>query len=61
MIATYAGEEETEMDRNYMFLCGVMWCKLGQEEAGEELPRAADSGNPNMSALAWMLQKVRVA
>jgi len=25
-----AGEEETEMDSNYMFLCGVMWCKFGQ-------------------------------
>jgi hypothetical protein len=26
-----AGEEETEMDSNYMFLCGVMWCKFGHE------------------------------
>ena len=52
MIATYAGEEETEMDRNYMFLCGVMWCKFGQQEAGKELLRAANSGNPDMRALA---------
>jgi hypothetical protein len=40
------------MDSNYMFLCGVMWCKFGQQEAGKELLRAANSGNPDMSALA---------
>jgi hypothetical protein len=44
-----------EMDSNYMFLCGVMWCKFGQEEAGKELLRAANSGNPDMSALAWAM------
>ena len=43
------------MDRNYMFLCGVMWCKFGQQEAGKELLRAANSGNPDMSALAWAM------
>jgi len=50
------------MDSNYMFLCGVMWCKFGQQDAGKELLRAADSGNPDMSAWpgrCW--QKVRVA
>jgi hypothetical protein len=47
-----SGEEETEMDGNYMFLCGVMWCKFGQQEAGKELLRAAKSGDPDMSALA---------
>jgi len=55
VIAAYAGEEETEMDSNYMFLCGVMWCKFGQQEAGKELLRAANSGNPDMSALAWAM------
>jgi len=50
-----AGEEETGMDSNYMFLCGVMWCKFGQQEAGKELLRAANSGNPDMSALAWAM------
>ena len=40
------------MDSNYVFLCGVMWCKFGQQEAGKELLRAANSGNPDMSALA---------
>jgi hypothetical protein len=49
------GEEETEMDSNYIFLCGVMWCKFGQQEAGKELLRAAKSGDPDMSALAWAM------
>jgi hypothetical protein len=43
------------MDSNYMFLCGVMWCKYGQQEAGKELLRAANSGDPDMSALAWAM------
>ena len=43
------------MDSNYMFLCGVMWCKFGQQEAGKELLRAAISGNPDMSTLAWAM------
>jgi hypothetical protein len=47
-----AGQEETEMDSNYMFLCGVMWCKFGQQDAGKELLRAAKSVDPDMSALA---------
>jgi hypothetical protein len=49
------GKEKTEMDSNYMFLCGVMWCKFGQQEAGKELLRAASSGDPDMSALAWAM------
>ena len=43
------------MDSNYMFLCGVMWCKFGQQVAGKELLRSANSGNPDMSALAWAM------
>ena len=50
-----AGEEETEMDGNYVFLCGVMWCRFGQQDAGKELLRAADSGNPDIEALAWAM------
>jgi len=46
------------MSSNYMFLCGVTLCKFGQKEAGKELLRAAKSGDPDMSALAWaMLEK----
>ena len=43
------------MDSNYMFLCGVMWCKFGQKDAGNELLRAAHSGDPDMKALAWAM------
>jgi hypothetical protein len=45
------------MDANYMFLCGVMWCQFGQQEAAQELLRAANSGNPDMRALAWAMLK----
>ena len=40
------------MNSNYVFLCGVMWCQYGQQEAGSELMRAAESGDPDLSALA---------
>ena len=40
------------MDSSYIFLCGVMWCKFGQQEAGKELLRAAKAGDPDISALA---------
>jgi hypothetical protein len=49
------GEEETEMDIDYIFLCGVMWCKFGEQEAGKELLRAAKSEDPDTSALAWAM------
>jgi hypothetical protein len=47
--------EGDRMDSNYVFLCGVMWCKFGQKDAGKELLRAADSGDPDMKALAWAM------
>ena len=40
------------MDSDYMFLCGVMWCRFGQQEAGKELIRAATSMDPDIRALA---------
>ena len=40
------------MDGDYMFLCGVMWCRFGQQEAGKELLRASTSMDPDMRALA---------
>ena len=43
------------MDSDYVFLCGVMWCRFGQEDAGEELLRAMESVDPNVSALAWAM------
>jgi hypothetical protein len=43
------------MDSNYVFLCGVMWCRFGQEDAGKELLRAAGSGDRDVKALAWAM------
>jgi hypothetical protein len=43
------------MDSNYVFLCGVMWSRFGQQDAGKELLRAANSGDPDMKALAWAM------
>jgi thymidylate synthase ThyX len=43
------------MDANYIFLCGVMWCRFGQQDAGEELMRVAESADPEMRALAWAM------
>ena len=40
------------MDSDYMFLCGVMWCRFGQQEAGQELLRATTSMDPDMRVLA---------
>jgi hypothetical protein len=50
-----AGQEESQMDNDYMFLCGVMWCRFGQPEAGKELVRALTSMDPDMRALAWAM------
>lgn len=43
------------MDSNYVFLCGVMWCGYGQQEAGKELLRATSSLDPDIRALACAL------
>jgi hypothetical protein len=43
------------MNSNYVFLCGVMWCRFGQREAGKELLRATDSVDPDKKALAWAM------
>jgi hypothetical protein len=43
------------MDSDYVFLCGVMWCRFGQQDPGKELLRAANSMDPDMRALAWAM------
>lgn len=43
------------MDCDYVFLCGVMWCGYGQEEAGRELLRATLSRDSDISVLAWAM------
>jgi len=40
------------MDSNYVFLCGVMWCRYGLEDALSELMRAAECKDADLSALA---------
>jgi hypothetical protein len=40
------------MDGDYVFLCGVMWCRYGQQDAGKELLRAATSPDPDLNTLA---------
>ena len=40
------------MDSDYVFLCGVMWCGYGQEDAGSELKRAAECDDPDLGSLA---------
>ena len=40
------------MNSDYVFLCGVMWCSYGQQDAGEELMRAASCEDPDLSTLA---------
>ena len=40
------------MEVDYVFLCGVIWCKYGEQDAGQELLRAADSEDGDMKALA---------
>jgi hypothetical protein len=47
------------MDGDYVFLCGVMWCCYGQEDAGRELLRAADSADPDLSTLALAMLRQR--
>jgi hypothetical protein len=43
------------MNSDYVFLCGVMWCGYGQQEAGRELLRAALSRDSDISTLAWTM------
>lgn len=47
------------MNGDYVFLCGVMWCRFGQEDAGRELLRAAESVDPDLSALALAMLRQR--
>ena len=44
--------EEASMNGDYVFLCGVMWCAYGQQDAASELLRAVNSADPDLSALA---------
>lgn len=45
-------KRRTTLDIIYVFLCGVVWSKYGEQDAGQELLRAADSEDGDMKALA---------
>ncbi len=47
--------EVANMGSNCVFLCGVMWCGYGQQEAGKELLRATSSLDPDIRTLAWAM------
>jgi hypothetical protein len=51
-----AGQEESQMDNDYMFLCGVMWCRFGQPEAGKELVRALKGNEVRLEISLQMRQ-----
>jgi hypothetical protein len=58
VLASALQQQNTEvvsMNSNYVFLCGVMWCAYGDQEAGEELLRATSSLDPDTRSLAWAL------
>lgn len=44
---------EGNMNSNYVFLCGVMWCQYGQQEAGSELMRALSAEIQTLAPLRW--------
>ena len=43
------------MNRDYVFLCGVMWSQYASEDAGHELFRALYSEDPYVASLAYAL------
>jgi hypothetical protein len=49
--------EETEMNIDYLLLCGVMWAQHASEDACEELIRALHSDEPDVALLANALLK----
>jgi hypothetical protein len=50
------------VNSDYVFLCGVMWCRYGQPDAGEELLRASASPDTDLRAMALaMLARGRKA
>jgi hypothetical protein len=51
--------EERAMNADYVFLCGVMWCCYGVEDAGRELLRASGSADADLSALALAMLRQR--
>jgi HEAT repeat protein len=40
------------MDATYTYACGVVWCLVGEQEAGWELVRALDSKDRDIRQIA---------
>lgn len=49
------------MNGDYVFLCGVMWCAYGLQDAAKELLRAAKCADPDLCALALAMLAQRKA
>ena len=49
------------MNKDYVFLCGVMWAQHASEDACQELFRALASDDPDVVLLASALLDQRVA
>jgi hypothetical protein len=55
MRIAFEKKRRPNMDSNYVFLCGVMWCRYGEQEAGKELLRATSSSDLDTRTLAWAM------
>jgi hypothetical protein len=56
----YAGEE-SQMNPDYVLLCGAMWTQHASVDACAELVRALHSDDPDVVLLASVLLNERVA
>lgn len=43
------------MDGIYVFVCGLLWLRYRDQEAGDELLRASNSSNRTVRCLAWAM------
>ena len=43
------------MASNYVFLCGVMWCRFGQQDAGPRTTQICRLQRSRHEGLAWAM------
>jgi hypothetical protein len=55
MRIAFEKKRRPNMDSNYVFLCGVMWCRYGEQKAGKELLRATSYPDTDTRTLAWAM------
>jgi hypothetical protein len=53
--------EESQMNTDYVLLCGAMWVQYASVDACQELVRALDSDDPDVVLLASALLDEKVA